>query len=80
MINQKPQRVCSSRWGLAYLEPFHLESTLAVSESVSFSRGSRDDCYRHRFSQVTFRHQKSNPVYEFISDPNFNLDSGSFSP
>jgi len=62
------------------LSRFHLDSTLAASESHSFSRGSGDDCHCYDISQVTLRHQKSNPVYEFISDPNFDLDSGPFSP
>jgi len=72
MINQRPQRVFFSRWGLAYLEPFHLDSTFAASESHLFSRGSRrdsrDDVYRYGVFQAALRHH----TYEFTSDLNLN--------
>jgi hypothetical protein len=64
MINQKPQRVFISRWGLAYLEPFHLDSTFAASESRPFIRDSRrngrlngrDDGHRYDVFEITLRH------------------------
>ena len=64
MINQKPQRVFISRWGLAYLEPFHLDSTFAASESRPFIRDSRcndrlngrDGGHRYDVFEITLRH------------------------
>jgi hypothetical protein len=60
MINQKPQRAFFSRWGLAYLEPYHLDSTFAASESHPFIRNSRpnsrDDGYRYHVFRVTLDH------------------------
>ena len=67
MINQKPQRVFVSRWGLAYLEPYHLDSSLAASESLPFIRNSRrdsrDDGYRYHVFKVTLRHLNCVYVY-----------------
>jgi hypothetical protein len=76
MINQKPQRVFVSRWGLAYLEAFHLDSTFAASESRPFIRdsrhnsrpNSRDDGYRYDVFKITLRHL--NYVYTGASDLN----------
>jgi hypothetical protein len=81
MINQKPQRAFFSRWGLAYLEPFHLDSTFAASESHPFIRNSRrngrDDGYRYDVFQVTLRHLNYVYVYEFNSDLSLIPDSDS---
>ena len=57
------------------LSRFHLDSTLAVSESQSFRRDSCDDSYRYDISRAKLHHQNSNPVYEFISHLNFKADS-----
>jgi hypothetical protein len=72
MINQKPQRVFFSRWGLAYLEPYHLDSSLAASESLPFirnsRRNSRDDGYRYDVFKVTLRHLNCAYAYDGSSD------------
>lgn len=74
MINQKPQRVLFSRWGLAYLEPCHLDSSLAASESLTFirnsRRNSRDDGYRYDVFKITLRHLNYTYVYDGSSDRN----------
>ena len=80
MINQKPQRVFLSRWGLAYLEPLHLDSTFAASESHPFIRNSRrngrDDDYRYDVFQNTLRHLNLYVyIREFASDMNLAPDS-----
>jgi hypothetical protein len=48
MIKPKPQRVSFLAGALAYLEPFHLDSTFAASDSRPFIRNSRRKLRRYR--------------------------------